>query len=85
MNSKSSTFDICIATPLYQPNADDDTLSFYQFANPFSAISTDNTQFAEVGASTLQQCSGNNRFKLCRKGFSTTTDATLLCLASIFF
>ena len=85
MNSKSSTFDIYLATPLYQPNADDDTASLYQFPNPFLAIATDNTQFAELGASTLQQCSGNNRIKLCRKGFSTTTDETLLCLASLFY
>ena len=85
MNSKSSTFDIYLATPLYQPNADGDTASLYQFSNPFLAISTDNTQFAELGASTLQQCSGNNRIKLCRKGFSTTTDETLLCLASLFY
>ena len=85
MNSKSSTFDIYLATPLYQPNADGDTPSLYQFLNPFLAISTNNTQFAELGASTLQQCSGNNRIKLCRKGFSTTTDETLLCLASLFY
>ena len=85
MNSKSSTFDIYLATPLYQPNADGDTASLYQFPNPFLTISTDNTQFAELGASTLQQCSGNNRIKLCRKGFSTTTDETLLCLASLFY
>ena len=32
----------------------------------------------------MQQCSGNNRIKLCRKGFSSTTDETLLCLASLF-
>ena len=85
MNSKSSTFDIYLATPLYQPNADGDTASLYQFSNPFLAISTDNTQFAELGASTLQQCSGNNRIKLCRKGFSTSTYETLLCLASLFY
>ena len=85
MNSKSSTFDIYLATPLYQPNADGDTASLYQFPNPFLAISTDNTQFAELGASTLQQCSGKNRIKLCHKGFSTTTDETLLRLASLFF
>ena len=84
MNSKSSTFDIYLATPLYQPNADGDTASFYHFLNPFLGISTDNTQFAELGASTLQHCSGNNRMKLCRKGFSTITDETLLCLASLF-
>ena len=38
-----------------------------------------------MGASTLQQCSGNNRIKLCRKGFSTTTNEILLCLASLFY
>ena len=68
-NFKSSTFDIYLATPLYQPNADGNTASLYQFPNPFLAISTDITQFAELGASTLQQCSGNNRIKLCRKAF----------------
>ena len=85
MNSKSSTFDIYLATRFHQPNADGDTACLYQFPNPFLAISTDNTQFAELGASTLQQCSGSNRIKLCRKGFSTTTDETLLCLASLFY
>ena len=85
MSSKSSTFDIYLATPPYQPNADDDIPSLYQFPNTFLVISTDNTQFAELGASTLQQCSGNNRIKLCRKCFSTTTGETLLCLASLFY
>ena len=85
MNSKSSTFDIYLATPLYQLNADGDTASLYQFPEPCLAISTDNTQFADLGASTLQQRSGNDRIKLCRKGFSITTDETLLCLASLFY
>ena len=85
MNSKSSNFDIYHATPLYQPNNDQKTASLYGFANPFLAISTDNTRFAELGANTLQQCSGNNRIRLCRKGFSTTTDETLLCLGSLFY
>ena len=67
MNSKSSTFNVYHATPLYQPNDDLTTASLYQLAQPFLAISTDNTQFAELGASTLQQCSGNNRIKLCRE------------------
>ena len=84
MISKSSTFDIYLATPLYQPNADGDTASLYQFPNHFLAISTDNTQFAELGASILQQCSGNNRIKLCRKGFSTTTDETLSAMFLFF-
>ena len=38
-----------------------------------------------LAASTLQQCTGSNRIKLCRKGFSTTTDETLLCLTSLYF
>ena len=85
MNSKSSTFAIYHATPLYQPNNDEKTASLYTFTNPFLAISTDNTRFAELGAHTLQQCSGNNRIKLCRKGFSTTTDESLLCFDSFFY
>ena len=85
MNSEYSTFDIYLAPPLYQPNADGDTASLYQFPNPFLAISTDNTQFAELGASTLQQCSGNNRIKLRRKRFSTTTDETSHSLPSLFY
>ena len=84
MKFKYSTFEIYLATPLYQPNADSVTASLYQFLNTFVPISTDNTQFAELGASTLQQRSGNNRIKLCRKGFSTTTDEILLRLASLF-
>ena len=31
MNSRTSTFDTHLATPLYQPNADGDTAPFYQF------------------------------------------------------
>ena len=33
----------------------------------------------------MQQCSGNNRIKHCRKDFSTTTDETSLRLASLFY
>ena len=84
MKSKSSTFNVYHVTPLYQPNDDLTTVSLYQLPQPFLAISTDNTQFAELGASTLQQCSSNNRIRLCRKGFSTTFDVTLLCLSSLF-
>ena len=85
MNSKLSTFDMFSATPLYQPNNDQRTASLYIFANPFLAISTDNNRFAKLGPNTLQQCSGNNRNILCRKGFSTTTDETLPCLGSQFY
>ena len=85
MNSKVSTFDIQHATPSYQPSNNEKTASLYTFTNPFVAIPTDNTEFAELGAHTLQQCSWNNRVKLCPKGYSTTTHKTLLCLGSLFY
>ena len=85
MNSKSSTFDIYRAIPLHQPNEDKTTASVYRFANEFLAIATDNSQYAELSGTTLSQCSGTNRIKLCRKGFSTTTDETLLCLTALFY
>ena len=78
MNSKSSTFDVYCAIPLHQPNEDGTTASIYRFSHEFVAIATDNSQYAELSATTLSQCSGTNRIKLCRKGFSTTTDETLL-------
>ena len=83
MKYKSSMFHVYHAIPLYQPNGDNKTASLYQPQKPFLAVSTDNSCFAELESSTLQQCSGNNRIKLCRKGFSTTTDKTLLCLSSL--
>ena len=70
---------------MYQQNGDNKTASIFTFSKPFLAVSTDNTRFAELDSSTLQQCSGNNRIKLCRKGFSTTTDETLLCLGSLLY
>ena len=85
MNSKSSTFDVYRAIPLHQPNEDGTTASVYRFSHEFVAIATDNSQYAELSATTLNQCSGTNRIKLCRKGFSTTTDETLLCLTSLFY
>ena len=85
MSSKSATYNVLQAEPLYQPNNDGKTASVYQFPKPFVAIATENTIFAELAASTLQQCTGSNRIKLCRKGFSTTTDETLLCLTSWYF
>ena len=85
MNLKFSAFDINHATPLYQPNNDEKTASLYKFTIPFLAISTDNTRFAEIGAHTLQQCSGNNRINFCRKCFSTITDETLLSFVSLFY
>ena len=82
MNSRSSTFDLYHAIPLYQPNGDNKTASLYHLKKPFLAVSTDNFRFAELDSSTLHQ---NNRIKLCRKGFSTTTDETLLCLSSLLY
>ena len=85
MNSKSTTYNVFQAEPSYQPNDDGKTASVHQFPKPYVAIATDNTNFAELAASTLQQCTGSNRIKLCRKGFSTLTDETLLCLTSLYF
>ena len=85
MNSKSATYNVFQAEPLYQPNDDGKTASVFQFLKPYVAIATDNTNFAELVASTLQQCTGSNRIKLCRRGFATTTDETLLCLTSLYF
>ena len=56
----------------------------YQFRHDYLAIATDKSQYAKLGVATLQ-CSGTNRNKLCRKGFSTTTDVTLLCLTSLSY
>ena len=85
VNSKSSTFDVYRAIPLPRPNEDGTTASVYRFPHEFVAIATDNSQYAEVSATTFSQCSGTNRIKLCPKGFSTTTDETRLCLTSLFY
>ena len=85
MNYKSPTFDVYRATPLHQPNEDGTTASVYRFSHEFVAMATDNLQYAELSATTLSQCSGTNRVKLCRKVFSITTDETLLCLTSLFY
>ena len=82
MNSKSSMFNVYHAVPLYLPNRYNKAALLYQLQKPFLAVST---EFAELDSSTLQQCSGSNRIKLCRKGFSTTTDETFLCLSSLLY
>ena len=84
-NSKSSTFDIYLGTPLYQPNDDGDTAFLYQYPNPFLAISTDNTQFAELDASILQQCSDCNCIQLCRKGVFLLLHRRRFTLSCFFF
>ena len=85
MNSKTATYNVFQAAPLYQSNDGGKTASVYQSSKPYVGIATDNTNFAELAASTLQNCRGSNRIKLCRKGFSTATDETLLCLTSLYF
>ena len=85
MNSNSSTFNVYHATPLYQPIGDNKTASLFQLAKPFLVVATDDSRYAKLDSSTLQQCSAKNRIRLCRKGFSTTTDDTLLCLSSLMF
>ena len=85
MNSKSATYSVFQAERLYQPNDDGNMASAHQFPKPYVAISIDNSYFAGLAASTLQQCTGRSRIKLCRKGFSTTTDETILCLTSLHF
>ena len=85
MNTKSATYNVFQAEPLYQPNDDGKTASVYQFPKGYVAIAADNTNSAELAASTLQQCTKSNRIKLCREGFSTTTDQTLVCLTSFYF
>ena len=80
MNSTSALFNILHAVPWYQPSEDGSTPCLYQFCHYYSAIATDKSQYAELGVATLQQCSGTNIIKLCRKGFFTATDVTLLCL-----
>ena len=85
MNYKSATYNAFHAAPLYQPNDDGKTASVYHFPKLYVAIATDNTNFKELAASTLQQCKGSNPMKLCCKGFSTTTYETLLCLTSLYF
>ena len=60
MNSKSSTFDVYRAIPFHQSNEDGTTASVYHFSHDFGAIATDNSQYAELSATTLRQCSGTN-------------------------
>ena len=84
MNSEKP-FNVFHVTTRYQPNDDGDTAYIYHFSNSLLAVFTDKKRFAELEASSFQQRSGNNRIKLCRQGFSTTTDRTPLCLPSSFY
>ena len=84
MNPKSSTLNVYHAIPLYQPNGDNKTASLLQPPKPFLAVAEDDSRYVELDNLTLQQCSGNNRIRLCRKRFSTTDDI-LLGLSSLTF
>ena len=59
MNSKSATYNVFQAEPLYHTNNNGKTAAVHQFLKPYIAIATDNTNFAELAASTLQECTGS--------------------------
>ena len=69
---------------MHQPNEGGTTAAVYLFPHEVVAIATDKSQYVELGPTTLSHCSGTNRNNFCCKGFSTTTDETLLCLTSQF-
>ena len=78
VNSTSATYNVSLAEPLYQRNDDrKNRASVSQFPQPYLEIATDKTNFAELAASTLQQCAVSNLIKLYHKSLSTTTDETL--------
>ena len=83
MKSKSALYNIFQAKPLCQTNRDGEMASGYHCPKAYVAIETDKTNFAELAASTIQQCTG--RLKLCRKGLPITRNETLLCLTSLCF
>ena len=59
MNSKSTTYNVFHAKSLYQPNEDSKTASVYYFPKTYG-IATDNTNFPDLAAPTLQQCTGSH-------------------------
>ena len=83
--SKSSNFDVYRAFPLHQRNEDGTTAAVYHFIHESVAFATDKSQYAELSATSLNQCSGGNRIKIWPKGFSTTIDETLNCLTSLYY
>ena len=85
MNWKSASFNILRAIPLSQPHEDGSTAFLCPFGLDYLVIASDNSQYAKIGVTTLQQCSGTNRNELCRKRSSSTTDLTFLCLTSLFY
>ena len=84
MTSKSSIFDVYCAIPLCQPNKDR-TTSILHLSHEFVAIATDDSQYAELSGTALNQRSGTNRINIWRKGSSTTTDETFFYLTSLFY
>ena len=85
MNSKPFTFAVYRAIPRHHPNENGTTATVHHFSHELVAVATDNSRYAELSATTFNQCSGSNRINLCQKGCSTTTNETLLCLTSRFF
>ena len=85
MNSISFIFNVYRPIPLHQTKEDGSTATVYQLSHEFVAIAIYNSQYHQLSASTLNQCSGTNRIKVCRKVVSTTTEETILCLPSLFY
>ena len=69
MNSKSATQNVFQGGSFYQPKDDGKSACVYHFPKTYVMVATENTNFAELAASTLQQCTGSNGIKLCRQGF----------------
>ena len=84
MNSLSFIFNVYRPLPLHQTKEDVSTATVYQFTHEFVVIATNNSQYHQLSATTLNQCSGTNRIKVCRKVVSITTEETILCLPSLF-
>ena len=83
MNSESSTVDIYPALPLHQPNQNETTASAFCFSIQLGTSLNDNWQYAELSGTTLNQCSGTNRIKICQVSLATRHE-TLLCLTVLF-
>ena len=52
-NSKSSTLNVYLVTPLYQPKCDNKTASLFQLAKPFLSVANDDSRYLDLNSSTL--------------------------------
>ena len=84
INSRLYDVDVYRGNPRHQTNEDRTRVSVTRFSLQFMAIATDYSQYADMSATTLNQCSGTNPIEFCRKGFSTTKDELFLGLTSLF-